>query len=354
MSRNNTKTVNIGNLKIGGGNPVAIQSMTATKTKDIAATVKAICKLQQTGCEIVRVAVLDREDALALGAIKKKIAIPLVADIHFDYRLALLAIEQDIDKLRINPGNIGDETRIKAVVDRLKEKRIPVRIGINTGSLEKDLLPLYKQNPVTALITSARRHVKILEKMDFTDIVLSIKATDPLITIKAYQEAAQTFPYPLHIGLTEAGTLFSGTIRSAAALGILLYNGIGDTVRISLTADPTEEIKVAKELLAAFGLYKKPILISCPTCGRIQYNMRQITAEIEQFLEKQGNLDIKVAIMGCAVNGPGEAREADIGIAGGRNSALLFKKGEIIRRVNQNKIVSVLKDEIIKFKNKKE
>ena len=354
MFRNNTKKVKIGKITVGGGNPIRIQSMTATKTKDISLTVNAIHELEKVGCEIVRVAVFDYNDAGALREIKNKINIPLVADIHFDYRLALEAIKQGIDKLRINPGNIGDQARIKMVVDACKEKNIPIRIGINSGSLEKELLPLYRDNPVGALIKSAERHIQILELLNFTDIVLSLKATDPLVTVNAYKEAAMRFPYPLHIGLTEAGTRFSGTIRSAAALGILLNEGIGDTIRISLTADPIEEIKAAKELLATFGLYKKPVLISCPTCGRIQYDMQPIAAEIEQFLESLGNLDIKVAIMGCAVNGPGEAREADIGIAGGSDSALLFKKGAIMRRIKADEIITTLKQEILELKKEKE
>ncbi len=354
MFRTKTKKINIGNTAIGGGAPVAIQSMTTTKTKDTETTIRAIRELEKVGCEIIRVAVFDQKDAAALGEIKKNISIPLVADIHFDYRLALAAIEQGIDKLRINPGNIGGLERVRKVTEACRKKNIPIRIGINSGSLEKNLLPLYHKDPAAALIESARRNVAILESLDFADIVLSLKATDPLVTIDAYRRAARVFPYPLHLGLTEAGSLFSGTIRSSAALGILLSEGIGDTIRVSLTADAVEEIRVAKELLAAFGLYKKPTLISCPTCGRIQYDMRPIVDEIERFLDCLGNLDIKVAIMGCAVNGPGEAREADIGVAGGKDGALLFKKGEIIGRLKTVEIVPVLKEEILKLKKEKE
>lgn len=349
MTRKKTKIIKIGNTTIGGGNPIAIQSMTTKKTSNTAATLNEIRGLEQAGCDIIRVAVFDKEDANALGAVKKAVNIPLVADIHFDYRLALIAIEQGIDKLRINPGNIGNLSRIKAVVSACRNRGIPIRIGVNSGSLEKDLQELYKKEPANALIESARRHISILESLDFTDIVLSIKATDPLITVQSYRNASRLFSYPLHIGLTEAGTLFSGTIRSAAAMGILLDEGIGDTIRISLTGAASEEVRVAKELLATFNLYKKPIIISCPTCGRIQYDMQPVVQEIERFLDSLGNVEIKVAIMGCAVNGPGEAKDADIGIAGGSNGALLFRKGEVIRRLSAEEIITVLKQEITAF-----
>ncbi|HEY8395411.1 MAG TPA: flavodoxin-dependent (E)-4-hydroxy-3-methylbut-2-enyl-diphosphate synthase [Bacilli bacterium] len=346
MLRKPTKEVKIGNLKIGGNNPIAIQSMTNTRTSDVKATVTQIHRLEKVGCEIVRVAVLNEEDAQALKEIKNQIDIPLVADIHFDYRLALMALDAGIDKLRINPGNIGSLERIKMVVKGCREKNVPIRIGVNSGSLEKDLLLKYQGPTAEALVESARRHVKILEELDFRDIVISLKASDVERTVAAYELASKEFPYPLHIGVTEAGSLRSGTIRSAIGLGILLHEGIGDTIRVSLSADPVEEVKVAKAILADLNLYEKPVLVSCPTCGRIQYDMLPIVAEIEDYLETLGNRKLKVAIMGCAVNGPGEASEADIGIAGGRNGALLIKKGKVIRRIEQENIVLELKKEI--------
>lgn len=342
------KEMQIGSIKIGKLHPIAIQSMTNTKTKDVDATVNQILDLEKAGCQIVRVAVLDQEDAYAISRIKERIDIPLVADIHFDYRLALIAIEQGIDKLRINPGNIGSIDRIEQVVTACKEKQIPIRIGINAGSLEKDILEKYTHPSAEAMVESAKRHVKILEDLHFYDIALSLKASSIQLTVDAYRLAHKEFRYPLHLGITEAGSEFGGTIKSSIGLGILLAEGIGDTLRVSLSADPIQEIFVAKEILANFGLYKKPTLISCPTCGRIQYQMLEIVKEIEPFLNTLDS-DIKVAIMGCAVNGPGEAKEADIGIAGGRNGALLIKKGQIIKRLEQNEIVSTLKNEILQM-----
>jgi (E)-4-hydroxy-3-methylbut-2-enyl-diphosphate synthase len=355
MPRKVTHLVQIGKVIIGGNNPITIQSMTNTKTKDIEATVSQILSLEQVGCEIIRVAVLDTDDALALKEIKSQIHIPLVADIHFDYRLALLAIEAGIDKLRINPGNIGSIDRIKMVVSACKSHNIPIRIGVNAGSLEKDILKKHHHPNADAMIESAQRHVKILEDLDFTNIVLSLKSSDVFTTVEAYKKASLLFPYPLHLGITEAGTKFSGTIKSAIGLGLLLNEGIGDTIRVSLSSDSLDEIKVAKEILSTFNLYQKPVLISCPTCGRIQYDMFPIVDEIEAYLNTLGNISLKVAIMGCAVNGPGEAMEADIGIAGGANGALLIKKGQVIGRIEQTQIISVLKDEInelIKAKKK--
>lgn len=352
MLRKNTKVIKVGNIFLGGNNMVAIQSMTNTKTKDINSTVEQINKLTLAGCEIIRVAVFDQEDAYAIKEIKKQITIPLVADIHFDYKLALISIESGVDKLRINPGNIGDVERVKMVVEACREKEIPIRIGVNAGSLEKDLLIKYNNRSADALVESAARHVKILEDLNFYDIAISLKASDVSTTVEAYQKASEIFPYPLHIGITEAGTKFSGTIKSSIGLGILLNQGIGDTLRVSLSADPVEEIKVAKEILSTFGLYDKPVLISCPTCGRIQYDMLGIVEEIELFLNEI-NSKIKVAVMGCAVNGPGEASDADIGIAGGKNGALLFKKGKVIRRIEEEKILEELKKEIISFINEK-
>lgn len=341
-----TKIVKVGNLFIGGGNKIVIQSMTNTKTKDILETVNQIKRLEQQGCNLVRVAILDKTDAYALKEIKKAINIPLVADIHFDYRLALLSLDMGIDKLRINPGNIGSLDKIKMVVEKCKEKNIPIRIGVNAGSLEKDIKELYGSTAI-ALVKSAERHVKILEDLNFTEIIISIKASNVKTTVEAYRLASKTFEYPLHIGVTEAGTIIGGTVKSSVALGILLNEGIGDTIRISLSSDPVDEIKVAKEILASLNLYQKPELISCPTCGRTQYDMLPITKEIEQFLNTLGNISLKVAIMGCAVNGPGEAMDADIGIAGGVNSALLFKKGIIIKKIAHKNIVEELKKEIL-------
>ncbi len=349
MARKITRIVSVGNLKIGGNHPIAIQSMTNTKTKDVKATVRQILDLENAGCEIIRVAVLDMDDALAIKAIKTKIQIPLVADIHFDYRLALAAIDSGADKLRINPGNIGSTERIKLVVEACQAKHIPIRIGINAGSLEKGLLEKYLHPCADAMIESARKHIEILENLGFHDIVLSLKASDVPMTIEAYQKASAAFAYPLHIGITESGTKFSGTIRSSIGLGILLNEGIGDTIRVSLSADPLEEVKVAKEILSAFGLLQKPILVACPTCGRLQYDMFPIVNEIEAFLDTLGDIKLKVAIMGCAVNGPGEAAEADIAIAGGANGALLIKNGKIIRRIEQADLISELKKEIFQY-----
>ena len=348
--RTTTRQIKVGDVVIGGQNKVVIQSMCNTKTKDVEATVKQIIELENAGCEIIRVACLDIDDAKAIAEIKKHIHIPIVADIHFDYRIALAAIEAGVDKVRINPGNIGSEDRVKAVVEACKEKHIPIRIGVNGGSLEKDLLEKYDGKPTAkAMVESAKRHIDILEKLDFYDICLSLKASDLDLCIEAYEEAAKTFDYPLHIGITEAGTEFSGTIKSSIGLGILLREGIGDTLRVSLSDDPVKEIKVAKEILKNCNLYKKsPKIIACPTCGRTQVDLIPIAKEIEEFLQNI-EADITVAVMGCAVNGPGEAKNADIGIAGGVKEGLLFKKGEIIKKVPQDEIVEVLKKEILEY-----
>lgn len=349
MLRTDTKQIKVGNLVIGGNNEVIIQSMTNTKTKDIEATVIQINQLAATGCQLVRMAVLDQEDAIAIKEIKKRVKVPLVADIHFDYKLALTAIESGIDKIRINPGNIGSIEKITAVVNACKEKQIPIRIGVNSGSIEKDILLKYGAPTSKAMIESAKRHVKILEDLDFYDICISLKSSSTLGTIEVYQLASQVFNYPLHLGVTESGTSIGGTVKSSAALGILLHSGIGNTIRVSLSDDPCQEIIVAKTLLKELNLMKNvPTLISCPTCGRIQYDLIPIAKEIESFLTTI-NKDITVAIMGCAVNGPGEARHADIGIAGGVNEGLLFKKGEIIRKVKQEDIIEVLKAEILEM-----
>lgn len=344
IKRTDTKPIYVGNVQIGGQNKVVIQSMCNTKTKDVQNTVKQILDLEKAGCEIIRVACLDLDDAKAIKEIKKNIHIPIVADIHFDYKIALQAIESGVDKVRINPGNIGDENRIKQVVNACKEKNIPIRIGVNSGSLEKDLLEKYGGKPTAkAMVESAKRHVDILEKLNFFDIAISLKASDLDLCIEAYEEAAKVFNYPLHLGITEAGTVFSGTISSSIGLGIMLKEGIGDTIRVSLSGDPVEEIKVAKEILKNCKLYNKsPKLIACPTCGRTQINIIEIAKEVEEFLQNIES-NITVAVMGCAVNGPGEASQADIGIAGGIEEGLLFKKGKIIKKVPQNQIVEVLK-----------
>ena len=353
MLREETRSVQVGNLTIGGNNHVVIQSMCNTKTKNVEATIKQINALEQAGCELVRVAVFDKEDAYAIKEIKKGIHIPLVADIHFDYRLALIAIESGIDKVRINPGNIGSIEKVKAVVDACKEKHIPIRIGVNGGSLEKEILEKYGEPTPEGMVESAMKHVKILEDLDFHDIVISLKSSNTMLTIKAYELSSKTFPYPLHVGVTEAGTALGGTIKSALGIGTLLYEGIGNTIRVSLSDDPVEEIKVAKILLKELGLLKGvPTLVSCPTCGRIQYDLIPIAKEMEDFL-KDIHLDITVAIMGCAVNGPGEARHADIGIAGGVGEGLLIKHGEIVKRVKQEDMVQTLKDEILKMVEEK-
>lgn len=353
MLREETRSVQVGNLTIGGNNHVVIQSMCNTKTKDVEATIKQINALQQAGCELVRVAVFDKEDAYAIKEIKKGIHIPLVADIHFDYKLALIAIESGIDKVRINPGNIGSIEKVKAVVDACKKKHIPIRIGVNGGSLEKDILEKYGEPTPEGMVESAMKHVKILEDLDFHDIVISLKSSNTMLTIKAYELASKAFPYPLHVGVTEAGTALGGTIKSSLGIGTLLYEGIGNTIRVSLSDDPVEEIKVAKILLKELGLLKGvPTLVSCPTCGRIQYDLIPIAKEMEDFL-KDIHLDITVAIMGCAVNGPGEARHADIGIAGGVGEGLLIKHGEIVKRVKQEDMVQTLKDEILKMVEEK-
>ena len=349
MNRENTRKIMVGNVQIGGENKVSIQSMCNTKTKDIEATVKQTLELEKAGCEINRVACLDIEDAKAIKEIKKQIHIPIVADIHFDYKIALEAIKSGVDKVRINPGNIGSKEKVMAVVEACKAKNIPIRIGVNGGSLEKELLEKYGKPTPEAMVESARKHVKILEDLDFYDIAISLKASDLDLCIKAYELASKEFNYPLHLGITEAGTEFSGTVKSSIGLGVLLREGIGNTIRVSLSDDPVKEIRVAKEILKDCGLYKKtPTLIACPTCGRTRIDLIPIAKEVEEFLSTIES-DIKVAVMGCAVNGPGEAREADIGIAGGVDEGLLFKKGQIIKKVPQNKIVEVLKYEIKKM-----
>ena len=344
--RTETRPIFVGDVQIGGQNKVIIQSMCNTKTKDVEKTVNQILELEKVGCEVIRVACLDMEDANAIKKIKKQIHIPIVADIHFDYKIALTAIESGVDKIRINPGNIGDEEKTRIVVEACKKNKIPIRIGVNAGSLESELLEKYGKPCSDAMVESAKRHVEILEKLDFYDIAISLKASNLDMCVEAYEKASETFKYPLHLGITEAGTTFSGTIKSSIGLGVLLREGIGDTIRVSLSDDPVEEIPVCKEILKNCNLYNNsPKLVSCPTCGRIQYDLIPIAKEIEKFLQTI-EADITVAIMGCAVNGPGEAREADIGIAGGKGEGLLFKKGEVIKKIPQDKIVEVLETEI--------
>lgn len=342
--RTNTRPIKIKSLQIGGQNRVVIQSMTNTKTKDVVATVKQIKELENNGCELVRMAILDLEDAKAISAIKKEVNIPLVGDIHFNPDFAIAAINNGIDKIRLNPGNIENEDKIKEIVYLCKERNIPIRIGINGGSLNKK----YKHSE-EAMIDSAKDHLRILEALDFHDICLSFKSSDPIECINAYKLASKEFIYPLHLGVTEAGTLIDSSIKSSLALGNLLLDGIGDTIRISISDDPVKEVIIAKKILRACKLKDDvPNLISCPTCGRIQYDMLPIAAEIEKYLETI-NKKIDVAIMGCPVNGPQEASRADIGVAGGKDCAILFKKGKIIKTIPQNDIVSTLKEEIEKI-----
>lgn len=349
IKRKNTRQISIGNVKIGGGAPISVQSMTNTKTTDTKATVSQIKALQEAGCDIVRIAVPDMAAAENIANIKEQVNVPLVADIHFDYRLALKAIEQGIDALRINPGNIGDEERVQAVVTAAKEKHIPIRIGVNAGSLDKKLLAKYGKVTAEALVESAMEHVRILEKLDFYDIKISLKAHDVPLTIDAYRLMSQTVNYPLHLGITEAGTVNTGIIKSAVGIGALLAEGIGDTFRISLTGNPVNEVKVANEILKALGLKEYgPTLISCPTCGRCNIDLPSIATKVEKRLDGIKK-PLKVAVMGCVVNGPGEARDADIGIAGGKGEGLLFRKGEIIGKVPEDKLVDALFAELDKI-----
>lgn len=347
MYREHTKTIKIGNQVIGGGHPVLIQSMTNTKTEDVAATVAQILTLEKAGCQIIRCAVPTMEAARALGEIKKQIHIPLVADIHFDYKLAIAAMENGADKIRINPGNIGSRERIQAVVDVAKERQIPIRVGVNSGSLEKELVEKYHGVTAEGLVESALDKVKIIEDMGYDQLVISIKSSDVLMCAKAHELIAQKTDYPLHVGITEAGTLFSGNIKSAVGLGIILYQGIGDTIRVSLTGDPSEEVKSAKRILKTLGLRNGGIeVVSCPTCGRTQIDLIGLANKVEDMVQDIP-LDIKVAVMGCVVNGPGEAKEADIGIAGGKGVGRLIKKGEIIKKVPEDQLLETLRDELL-------
>lgn len=347
--RTKTRPVKVGNLTIGGSDQITVQSMTTTKTDDVEATVKEINRLEEAGCEIIRVACPDMKAAEAIPEIKARINIPLVVDIHFDYRLALKAIEGGADKIRINPGNIGNRERVEEVVTAAKAKNIPIRIGVNAGSLERHILEKYGYPTADGMVESALHHIKILEDLNFYDIVVSLKASDVKLATEAYEKAARAFDYPLHIGITESGTLFAGTVKSAAGLGVLLDKGIGSTLRISLSADSVEEVKVGRELLKTFGLASNAAtLISCPTCGRIEIDLISVANEVEEYISTI-RAPIKVAVLGCAVNGPGEAREADIGIAGARGEGLLFRHGEIIRKIPEDDLVSELKKEVDKL-----
>ena len=351
MTRERTKVVQIGNVKIGGGNPIAIQSMTNTKTEDVDATVAQIHALEKAGCEIIRCAVPTIEAAEALGKIKKQIHIPLVADIHFDYRLAIAAIENGADKIRINPGNIGDASRVQAVVDKAKEHGIPIRVGVNSGSLEKNLVEKYGGVTAEGLVESAMDKVHMIEEMGYDNLVVSIKSSDVLMCVKAHELIADQCKYPLHVGITESGTLLAGNIKSSIGLGLILHQGIGDTIRVSLTGDPTEEIKSAKLILKALGLRKGGIeVVSCPTCGRTKIDLIGLANQVEQMVADIP-LDIKVAVMGCVVNGPGEAKEADIGIAGGIGEGLLIKKGEIVKKVKEDELLETLRWELLHWRS---
>ena len=346
FERKNTRQIHIGNVAIGGGAPISVQSMCNTKTTDTKATVAQIKALQNAGCDIVRVAVPDMEAAQNLGNIIKEINIPLVADIHFDYKLALEAIKQGISALRLNPGNIGGEEKVRAVVKAAKEAHIPIRIGVNAGSLDKKILAKYGEVTPEALVESAMQHVKILEDLDFHDLKISLKAHDVPLTLAAYRLMSKTVDYPLHLGITEAGTVNTGIIKSAVGIGALLSEGIGDTFRISLTGDPVVEVKVANEILKSLGLKEYgPTLVACPTCGRTSIDLPAIAAQVEKKLEGITE-PIDVAVMGCVVNGPGEARGADVGIAGGNGEGLIFRKGEIIRKVPEENLVEELFNEI--------
>lgn len=349
--RENTKAVKIGNRIIGGGNPILIQSMTNTPTQDIVATVNQIKELEAAGCHIVRCTVPDMEAALAIKEIKKQISIPLVADIHFDYRMAIAAMENGADKIRINPGNIGDIHKVKAVVDTARDRNIPIRVGVNSGSLEKNLLEKYGGVTAEGIVESALSKVGIIEDLGYDNLVISIKSSDVLMCIKAHELISHRTNYPLHVGITEAGTIYSGNIKSSIGLGIILYEGIGDTIRVSLTGNPVEEIKTGKLILKTLGLRQGGIeVVSCPTCGRTKINLISLANQVENMVEKYDNLPIKVAVMGCAVNGPGEAKEADIGIAGGNGEGLLIKKGQIVKKVPEDKLLETLEDELKNWK----
>lgn len=346
MYRDNTRVVRIGDRKIGGGNPILIQSMTNTRTEDVKATVAQILELERAGCEIVRCTVPTKEAAEALGEIKKQIHVPLVADIHFDHKMAIAAMENGADKIRINPGNIGSADRVKAVVDEAKARGIPIRVGVNSGSLERELLEKYGGVTAEGIVESALAQVRRIEELDYRNLVISIKSSDVLTCVRAHELLAGKTDHPLHVGITEAGTVQSGSIRSAVGLGLILHQGIGDTIRVSLTGSPVEEVRAARLILRTLGLRRGGIeVVSCPTCGRTRIDLIGLAARVEELAEHYP-LDIKVAVMGCAVNGPGEAKEADLGVAGGSGEGLIFKRGEILRKVPEEALLEALKEEL--------
>lgn len=348
MNREHTRVIRIGDRVIGGGNPVLIQSMCNTKTQDIEGTIAQIKALTKAGCDIIRVAVPDMEAAKALKEIKKQISIPIVADIHFDYRLAIASIEAGADKIRINPGNIGSEDRVRAVVEKAKEYNIPIRVGVNSGSLEKNLIEKYGGVTAQGIVDSALDKVRMIEDLGYDNLVISIKSSDVLMCIKAHELISEQTDYPLHVGITESGTLVSGTIKSSVGLGVILYEGIGDTIRVSLTGDPLEEVKAARLILKSLGLRRGGVeVVSCPTCGRTRIDLISLANQVEEMVARFDHLDVKVAVMGCVVNGPGEAREADIGIAGGIGEGLLIKKGEVIRKVPEDQLLMALQEELM-------
>lgn len=354
MERMKTKEVHIGRRVIGGDNPILIQSMCNTKTEDVAATVSQILKLEQAGCDIIRVAVPTMEAAAALKEIKHQIHIPLVADIHFDYRLAIASMECGADKIRINPGNIGSSERVQAVVDKAKEYDVPIRVGVNSGSLEKSLIEKYGGVTAEGIVESALDKVSMIERMGYDNLVISIKSSNVMMCVKAHELISQKTHYPLHVGITEAGTLTSGNIKSSVGLGIILNQGIGDTIRVSLTGDPVEEIKSAKLILKTLGMRRGGVeVVSCPTCGRTKIDLIGLANQVENMVTEFDDLDVKVAVMGCVVNGPGEAREADLGIAGGIGEGLLIKKGEVVRKLPEGELLGALRAELLKLSEEK-
>ncbi len=354
MFRNHTKEIQIGNRVIGGGNPILIQSMTNTKTEDVAATVAQILALEEAGCEIIRCAVPTMQAAAAIKEIKKQIHIPLVADIHFDYRLAIAAMENGADKIRINPGNIGSEERVQAVIEKAKQYQVPIRVGVNSGSLEKELVGKYNGVTAEGLVESALDKVQMIEQMGYDNLVISIKSSDVMMCVKAHELLAPRTSYPLHVGITEAGTVTAGNIKSSIGLALILNQGIGDTIRVSLTGDPVEEVKSAKLILRTLGLRKGGIeVVSCPTCGRTQIDLIGLANQVETMVSGFDHLNLKVAVMGCVVNGPGEAKEADIGIAGGVGVGVLIKHGEVIKKLPEDQLLNALKEELIHWNDNK-
>lgn len=350
FTRENTKAIKIGNRVIGGGNPILIQSMTTTKTEDALATIEQIKRLEEAGCDIIRCAVPNVEAAKSFAKIKKGIQIPLVADIHFDYRLAILAMENGADKIRINPGNIGGREKLAAVIETAKKYQVPIRVGVNSGSLERKLLEKYGHVCSEAIVESALDKVKMIEEMDYSNLVISIKSSDVMECIKAHELIAKKTDYPLHVGITESGSLIAGNIKSGVGLGIILYQGIGDTIRVSLTGDPMEEIKSARLILKSLGLKKGGIeLVSCPTCGRTDIDLIGLEKKVSELAEKYHHLTLKLAVMGCVVNGPGEAKEADLGVCGGKGVGLLIKKGEVIKKLPEEELIHALEEELKAF-----